>query len=83
MFNMKLSCAEWPSSGGHHDEPDLQTPKLIEQRHAMANASRQPVEAVNENLIDDAAAHEREQSGQPRTVERRSGVTVVIEALLQ
>jgi hypothetical protein len=49
----------------------------------MTDAPRQPIEAVNENLIDAAAANESKQTVQPRTVGRRSGVTVVVEAFLQ
>ena len=49
----------------------------------MANASQQPIETVDENLIDPTAANEAKQSVQPRTVERSSGVPVVIEELLQ
>lgn len=52
-------------------ESDLETPKLIEQRRAITNAPRHPIEAVNEDLIDLAAANKSKQSVQRRTIERR------------
>jgi hypothetical protein len=49
----------------------------------MKQQTGRTIEAVNENLIDAAAANESKQTVQPRTVGRRSGVTVVVEAFLQ
>jgi hypothetical protein len=75
MFNMKLS--------GDDHESDVETPKLIEQRHAITNAPRQPIEAVNEDLIDLAAPNVSKQSVQRRTIERRSRIAVVVKPVGQ
>ena len=68
---------------GDDDESHFEPPKLVQQRHAVPNTSRQTVQSVNEDLIDDAATDNSEQPVQPRTVERRAGVAVVIESLWQ
>ena len=60
-------------------ESDFETPKLIEQRHVMMNAPRQPIKAVNKDLIDRAAPNESKQSVQRRTIERRSRIAVVVK----
>ena len=47
----------------------------------ITNAPRHPIKAVNEGLIDLAAPNESKQSVQRRTIERRSGIAVVVKAV--
>jgi len=69
--------------GSDYHKSGLESPKLIEQRDAVTDAPRQPVETVDEELVNASAANYSKQPVQAGTIERRSGVPVVVETFRQ
>ena len=68
---------------GYDDQHNREPPEFIEQRHALSDAPRQPIETVHEDPVDLSPSHERQQSIQRGTIKSRPRVTVVIEELRQ
>ena len=69
------------SLGRHDFECDVVVPKLLEQRDEMPQISREPVEAIDNELLDAARPDDAQQSVQGRPVEGRTRVAFVVKTL--
>ena len=81
-FSINLSSRRGSHPGAVTTPTRRCAPEVLEQGGEVPQVPRQPVEAIDDKLLDASGPDHAQQSLKRRPIERRPGVRLVVEAIL-